>query len=394
MAVLDITFINTGANYLCMLKDGSQGKYFFIGMIAVVAVISLFIIFPFLTSILSGAILAFVFYPLYNWMQKHIRYKSVAAFITAVIIVLIVTIPAVIIIKNATAESHYLYLRLKQQVFTGQLIDTHCYEDGFVCKFVNDINGLLREDSIRSYLLNLLNDVLTFVTKKVSSFIFTLPALVIHLVVVLFTTYYMLKDGAEIIQRVAKVAPLKVHHQEEIVKQFGDVTYAVIYGSFVVALVQGTLGAFGFWLFGINNFIWWAIVMTFFALIPFIGTWVVWLPASLFLGITGYVQADTVLVWKGIGLFFFGLLIISTIDNILKPVIVAGRARVHPLLIVIGILGGLFAFGLIGIIIGPIVLALFQTLLEIYERERRPHIRDLEVDILGHVHKRPHGRRH
>jgi predicted PurR-regulated permease PerM len=377
-----------------MLKDGSQGKYFFVGMIAVVAVISLLIIFPFLTSILSGSILAFVFYPLYNWMQKRIKYKGVAAFITAVLIVLIVAIPAFFVIKNATTESHYLYLRLKQQVFAGQLIDSRCYEDSFICRSVNDINSLLHEDAVRSYLLNLLNDVLAFITKKVSSFIFTLPALIIHLVVVLFTIYYVLKDGQDFINRAAKVAPLKVHHQEQIVKQFGDVTYAVIYGSFVVALVQGTLGAFGLWLFGIQNFIWWAIVMTFFALIPFVGTWVVWLPASLFLGITGYVQSDTLLIWKGTGLFFFGLLIISTVDNILKPVIVAGRARVHPLLIVIGILGGLFAFGLIGIIIGPIVLALFQTLLEIYERERRPHIEELEVDILGHMHKRPHGRRH
>jgi len=96
-------------------------------------------------------------------------------------------------------------------------------------------------------------------------------------------------------------------------------------------------------------------------------------------------------MWKGIGLFFYGLLIISTIDNILKPVIVAGRARVHPLLILIGILGGLFAFGLIGLILGPLILALLQTLLEIYERERRPHAGEPEPDILGH--KNHHRRR-
>jgi predicted PurR-regulated permease PerM len=376
-----------------MLKEGSQSKYFFVGMIALITLVSLVIVFPFLTSIISGAILAFVFYPFYAWMQKRIRSKGVSAFITAVIIVLVVAVPAVFIFKNVTAESHYIYLRLKQQVFTGELIETRCYEDTFVCKIVNDVNSLLREEGVRSYMLNLLNDVLAFITKKVSSVILSIPKIIIHLVVVLFTTYYVLKDGKDILNRTAKVAPLKVHHQEQIIKQFGDVIYAIIYGSFVVALVQGTLGAFGFWLFGINNFLWWAVVMTFFALIPFVGTWVVWLPASFFLGLTGYLQGETLLVWKGIGLFFYGLLIISTVDNILKPVIVAGRARVHPLLIVIGILGGLFTFGFIGLILGPLVLALLQTLLAIYEREKEPHVGEPEVDILGHVHKRPHGRR-
>lgn len=376
-----------------MLKEGSQSRYFFMGMIALIALVSLVIVFPFLTSIISGAILAFVFYPFYSWMQKRIRSKGISAFITAVIIVLVVAVPAVFIFKNVTAESHYIYLRLKQQVFTGELIETRCYEDTFVCKIVNDVNSLLREEGVRTYLLNLLNDVLTFITKKVSSVILSIPKIIIHLVVVLFTTYYLLKDGKDLVNRAAKVAPLKVHHQEQIIKQFGDVIYAIIYGSFVVALVQGTLGAFGFWLFGINNFLWWAVVMTFFALIPFVGTWVVWLPASFFLGLTGYLQGETLLVWKGIGLFFYGLLIISTVDNILKPVIVAGRARVHPLLIVIGILGGLFAFGFIGLILGPLVLALLQTLLAIYEREKEPHVGEPEVDILGHVHKRPHGRR-
>ncbi len=374
-----------------MLKEGAPSKYFFLGMIALIAVVSIIIVFPFLTSIIGGAILAFVFYPFYKWMLKRIRSKGVAAFITAVIIVLVVTIPAIFIFKNMTSQSHYFYLRLKQQVFTGELIETRCYEDTFVCKIVNDVNSLLREDGIRNYLLNLLNDVLAFVTKKVSSVILSIPKIIIHLVVVLFTTYYALKDGRELLTRAAKVAPLKVHHQEQIIKQFGDVTYAIIYGSFVVALVQGTLGAFGFWLFGIQNFIWWAVVMTFFALIPFIGTWVVWLPASFYLGLTGYLQGETTMMWKGIGLFFYGLLIISTVDNILKPVIVAGRARVHPLIIVIGILGGLFAFGFIGLILGPLVLALFQTLLEIYERERRPHIHEPEPDILGH--KNHHRRR-
>jgi len=376
-----------------MLKEGSTSKYFFLGLIAVISLVGIIIIFPFITSIIAGAILAFLFHPFYNWMLKRLKSRGVAAFITAVIIILLVAVPTVLIINNLTKESRYLYIRTKQLVFSGQIIETPCYDDTFLCRTITDANSLFREPAIKNYAVNLLNDILTFVTKKVSDLIISLPKIAVYLMVVLFTTYYTLKDGEELLRRAEKVAPLKVHHQEQILKQFGDVTHAVIYGSFVVALVQGAFGALGFWLFGIHSFLWWAIIMTFFALIPFIGTWVVWFPASLYMGLTGYVQGESGMIWRGIGLFFYGLLIISTIDNIIKPVIVAGRARVHPLLILIGILGGLFTFGLIGLILGPLILALLQTLLEIYERERSPHIGEPEVDILGHLHNRKHGRR-
>ena len=366
-----------------MLKEESHSKHFFVGMIILAAAISIIVIFPFLTSIIAGGILAFIFYPIYHIMQKRIAYRGIAAFITAVIILLIVTIPTVMLFNTLTKESHYLYLHAKQQLATGELIDSQCYEKTFICSTINEVNQLLRDETIKNYLVGLLNDVLSFMTKKISSMILSLPTLILHLMVVLFTCYYVLKDGKDLITRIEKVLPLKVHHQKEIINQFGDVTKAIIYGSFLVALVQGTLGAFGFWLFGIKSFIWWAIVMTFFALIPFIGTWVVWMPASFFLGLTGYLQGETGLVWRGAGLFFYGLLIVSTIDNILKPIIVAGRARVHPLLILIGILGGLFVFGFIGLILGPLILALLQTLLEIYERERKAHIGEPEPDIIG-----------
>ena len=366
-----------------MLKEGSQSKYFFIGMIALLSAIGIIIIFPFLTSIISGAILAFVFYPVYTWMQKRLKYKGLAAFITTVVILLLVTIPAVMIFNTLTRESHYMYLRAKQQLSAGKLIESRCYEQTLICNAINNVNKLMQDETIKNYLVGLLNDVLTFLTKKVSTAILSLPKIALHLMVVLFTCYYVLKDGKNVLKRIEKVAPLKVHHQEEIVKQFGDVTSAVIYGAFLVALIQGALGAFGFWLFGLKNFILWGTIMTFFALIPFVGTWVVWFPASFFMGLSGYLQNETGLIWKGVGLFLYGALIISTIDNILKPVIVAERARVHPLVILIGILGGLFVFGLIGLILGPLVLALVQTLLQIYEREREPHFEEAEPDILG-----------
>ncbi|MCX6708572.1 MAG: AI-2E family transporter [Candidatus Woesearchaeota archaeon] len=373
-----------------MLKE-APSKYFFLGIIAIIAIISIIVIFPFLTSIITGLLLAYLFYPFYNWMRKLVKYKGPAAFITAVLIILIVTIPAVLLVKNLTTETSYLYLRTKQHIATGEVIETKCYENNFLCKSINSVNNLMRDENIKQYAIDRLNEILTFITKKVSGILLSLPTIVIHLLLILFTTYYALKDGKELLIRATQVAPLKVHHQEQIFQQFSDVTYAVLYGSFVVALIQGALGAFGFWLFGIKGFLLWGAVMTLFALIPFVGTWLIWFPASLVMGISGYLGGETGLMWKGIGLFFYGLLVISSIDNILKPVIVAGRAKVHPMLILIGILGGLYAFGFIGLVLGPLILAILQTLLQIYERERKPHANETQPCILGrknHQHKK------
>lgn len=370
-----------------MKKGDLTNKYVFFSILGLVIALSIFIIYPFLTSIITGAILAYVLYPVYAILKKKMP-AGVAAFLVAVFIVLLITVPAFFIVKNLTGETHYVYLRAKQQIMSGELIEDRCYGEGFICQSVRDINEMLKDENIKTYIINFLNDFLAYVTKKIGEIIFSVPKLIVHLMVILFTAYYSLKDGKNLIQKLTKVIPLKVHHQDEIFKQFNDVTWAVIYGNFIVALVQGALGAFGFWIFGINGFLWWGIVMAFFALIPFVGTGIIWFPASVYLALSGYLQGEQSLIWKGLGLFIYGLLIVSSVDNIIRPYIVAGRAKVHPLLILLGVIGGLFMFGVVGILVGPLVLALLQTLFSILEREKQPHIKQL--DIIGQSNHKRH----
>ncbi len=364
-----------------MAKEGN-GKYIFFALLAAVAILSALVVLPFITSIVAGLILAYVFYPFYNWMTKRLH-KNVAAFATAVIIILLVTVPSVILINHLTQETHYIYLRTKQQLMSGEFIADRCYEDNPLCNSVRNFNELFQDENIKAYTVNMLNDVLTAFTKRISGLIFSLPRILLHLFIMLFTTFYALKDGKHLVERLTKIFPLTVHHQDEIVTQLSDVTKAVIYGSFIVALVQGALGAFGFWVFGISGFLWWGVLITLFAFIPFIGTSIIWLPASAYLTLSGYLQGETGLMWRGLGLFIYCLIIVSTVDNILKPFVVAGQTKVHPLLILVGILGGLFFFGIIGVLIGPLTLALLQTLLRIYERERVHH--PVKTTILGHT---------
>jgi len=324
---------------------------------------------PFLGSVIGGAVLAFVFTPIYRWLARKLNSQGIAAFITVLLILVMIAVPAVILLQNLTREAQESYLFLKQDIIGGKLIEGHCLDQGTVCNLVNSANELMREPDTRDYILGILTTIVRTFTQRVSSWLVSLPQLVINALILFFTTYYLLIDGKDLVRRMALLIPLHEHHQHQIITQFSEVTYALIYGSFVVALVQGALGAFGFWLFGIQGFLWWGVLMAILALVPFLGTAIVWLPASLFLLLNGYIQGEPSLIARGVGLFIFGLLVISSADNILKPFIIAGRSKVHPLLILVGVFGGLFLFGIIGLIIGPFVLSLFQTLFEIYERE-------------------------
>lgn len=374
-----------------MKKDGGFGKTAFIILILAAAVLSFFIIKPFLAAIIGGSLLAFIFYPVYTRVKKVIKNENLAAFLIAIAIVVLITIPSVFLLTNLTKETHDLYIETKDKIAAGSVMAGKCQEEeGFICSSINRVNSMMENEAIRKYAIAMVTDFLSYVTDKFGTLVFSVPGIILHIFITLFITFYMLKDGPKFFKRLTTVVPMKVHHQDQIHKQFSDVIYAVIYGSLIVALLQGTLAAFGYWVFGLKGFLFWGIVTAFFAFVPFIGTAAIWFPASIYLAILGYIHGETGMILRAIGLFLYGLIIVGTVDNVIKPILVAERARIHPILILVGVLGGLALFGLIGLIIGPLALALLQTLLLIYERERKHHKKELQTDILG---KRNHGAR-
>ena len=179
--------------------------------------------------------------------------------------------------------------------------------------------------------------------------------------------FFFFRDVHIIVDKIEKLLPLKKAHQKYIFEKFNEVMFAVIYGSIVVAIIQGALGGLGFFIFEVPSPILWGIIMMFFSLIPFVGSSIIWFPAAILLIFNGYIQLDNVIIIKGVLLILWGMFIVGLIDNLLKPKIIGTKARIHPVLVLIGVLGGLKIFGIIGIIIGPIILALLTTFIKIYE---------------------------
>ena len=347
-------------------------KITFITIIIILLALSFYIAKPFLIAIISGILLAFIFYPIYKLFLTKIKNKTTTAIITTLIILLFFAIPVLLMGNVMAKETANMFLNVKNSVITGDIITKECTDNGLICVTIQKINTALLHPESKSQIISFVNKIVAFIAEKLGEIIISIPGMILNLAIALFTTFYFLRDGDKFIQLIKNTIPIDSRHQEKIMFQLIEVVKALVYGTLIIAVVQGLLTMIGFFIFGVPSPILWGAVTMFFALIPFVGAWVVWFPASMYLLFSGYVHDQNSLIWKGIGLALYGMLIISTSDNWLKPILVGERAKVHPILILVGVLGGLIAFGFIGIILGPLILAMMQKVIEIYATDLHP----------------------
>ncbi len=351
-------------------KDGVF-KYFFIILFIAIFALALWVTSPLLNALLASAVVAYVFYPLYNWLGRFLKSKNLRAVLVSAFIVLLFIGPLFLVIESTAPDARYVYVRAKQKILTGELFDVSCPvgKETALCALSARVQEVVKDPEVRYYLDDVVSKATNFILTKASGLVFALPIIFINLFVTFFAVFYLLRDGKTLADNIKNLLPINPHHREHIFKKLKDVAHAVVYGSLVIAIIQGTLGLIGFWSFGISSPLFWGFIMAIFALVPFVGTAVIWLPAALVMIATGSSEGDPTMLWKGVGLLLYGFFIISGIDNFLKPMLIGDRAGVHPVLIMIGVLGGLAIFGFAGFIIGPLVLAVFTAFLDIYRRE-------------------------
>ena len=184
----------------------------------------------------------------------------------------------------------------------------------------------------------------------------------INFIIALFTLFFVLRDGAEFLSRVQRLLPMDREHQERLLRNIEDAVTAVVHGSLVVAMVQGLLAGLAYWVLGVPFAVLWGVITAFAALLPFGGTTLVTIPASLYL----FLQGNNV---KGIIMLIWCLGVVVMIDNVLKPLFIGSRIKLPMLFLFFGILGGLAVFGALGLILGPVLFALLAVLLDLYSEE-------------------------
>lgn len=330
------------------------------------------IIKPFITAILTSIIIAIMMFPLYELLNKKLKKPNLSALLITILIILLIVTPILLVLQLITKETYTLYLLSKQKIISGEVLNVDCTEPSIICQAQTTIKKVISDPKINYQLQKGIESGTSFIIDQIGDFILSIPVFILNFFIMIFIVFFLIRDGKRIANKVKKLLPLKKHYQKSIFQKSKEVTFAVVYGHLFVAMIQGTLGGIGFMIFKVPSPLLWGLIMGFAALIPFVGTPIIWFPVAAYRIIIGFSTGNNPLFINGILLFLYGALIVSTIDNFLKPKIIGNKAEVHPILVLLGVLGGLKFFGLIGIIIGPVILAIFNMIIKIYEEERGP----------------------
>ncbi len=315
-------------------------------------------------ALFVGALLAYTFYPLYKFALKKTGKPTISSFLVCFLVLLMVIIPAGFLIKVLVQESYFIYLFFKQKLAVG--LFEKCTSE--FCKAITEFS---QSELVSSQLKEIVRTATNWVIGKGSAFLINLPRLLMNLFVVFFTLFFFLKDGEDLLKRLHGYFQLHQANYALILNRLREIVHGVVYGYLLVAVIQGIFGALGFFLFGIPSPLFWGVVISFFALIPAIGTGVIWVPASLLLILDGVFQNSTPLILKGVGLFVYSFLFVGTIDNILRPKLISEKAKIHTAIIMLGIFGGILLFGPIGVMLGPLALSLTAEVMRVYLVERK-----------------------
>ena len=341
-----------------------ENRAFILILLAVTAGF-IWLLVPFYSAIFWAAILAILFSPTEKRLQQKLKgQRTLSALLTTGGIILLVVIPLVLVLILLGIEAVNAYQILSKGEFSIQP-----YLDGIQQTFPVLENWLSKWDenlaSMKSSLSKTALNSSQYLATQVFQFGQGYLNFVINAVLMLYLTFFFLRDGDALIAMLIRALPLGDNREKRLFHKFAEVCRATIKGSLVVALIQGTIGGIAFWLLGINGAILWGTIMVILSLLPAVGSALIWVPAAAWLLISGaYI--------KGLILIMIGIFLIGLIDNVLRPILVGRDTKMPDYLILIATLGGIAMFGLTGFVMGPILAALFLVIWQIFMEEYQP----------------------
>lgn len=321
------------------------------------------LLWPFAPAILTSATLAALVYPAYERLESLVGNRDAAALIGTAILFFAILIPLAALSLVLIDE-----LRAGVEQLTLQMSGLLGPESPFR-RWLESAGGYLglEPEQVSAQLGQQLQQMPSVLADRTVSFLSGLGGWLLQGGVALFTIYYLLRDGPGIVKMARWLIPLDRQYTDRLLRRSLEVTYATMYGNVVVALVQGGLVGGAFWVLEIPAPVLWGTVVAVFALLPVVGAPFVWGPAAIILLVRGQLG-------EGLGLLAFGVLLVSTVDNVLRAILVSGRAQLHPLIVLFSVLGAIFVFGAVGILVGPILfvvgLSLIETARLVLEPER------------------------
>jgi predicted PurR-regulated permease PerM len=329
-------------------------------MLLGVTALAFMLFWPFLTAILAAAILAATFYGTYKGILKKIKSKSFSSIITCILVFLIIVLPVFAVLGLVANELGSAYQKIVANNNFYQDRVSGIFEGIRSSQVVSSfsLDNFLNQENISNSIQSAGGNAVMVIQKTYQNVVGS----IIWIFVMFFSLYYFLIEGRKVVDKIMYLSPLRDKYEEELSHKFTSMTRATLKGTIIIGVIQGSLGGIMFWIAGVPSFVIWGVIMVILSIIPAIGSGLVWAPAGIILLFTGN-------IWEGIFVLLFGGIFISLVDNILRPKLVGNDTEMHPLLVFFATLGGLISFGIIGFIIGPVIMALFLALWEIYGKE-------------------------
>lgn len=300
-------------------------------------------------------VIALIFHPVYEYLKKFLKYRGLSAFFTVVFVVILFLFPFVYISYQIILEAGYFIHRVDLPELINQITASPLLSKIFLkLSFITggDVSSL--QTLIHNELTKLMKSAVVKIAQGFGDFL----GFILNVVLTFFIAFFFLKDGSHFMKKIGEFLPFSEADKTSIINQIKNIIHTTFYGGILIAVLQGIILGLTFYFLDIPSPTLWGFATAVASFIPVLGAFSIWGPASVYLLING-------LILKGIILALVGGLLISSIDNVLKPVIIKGKIKLPLIFIFLSVLGGIKVFGLIGFVIGPLVFSLFVSFLGI-----------------------------
>jgi len=306
---------------------------------------------PFLVPLAWAAVLAICFYPTHKRFEQHFK-RAAAALLSTASVALLIIVPLLGVASAFVSEAYTILGNVPQL-----MADMPASAQRWLQMALVYVPGGETIDPA-TLLADAARRVAAFLSAQVAGILQDVAMFVINMVITLFTLFFLFRDGPAVMNGIRRVIPLDSAVRERLIAKTSTMVTASVASSLVVASVQGLLSGLTFWILGLNAPVFWGVVTAVFCLLPF-GAWVVWAPAAIWLIFSGSVVRGLVLAGVGAG-------IVSAVDNVLRPLLMSERSEMNGLLLLISLLGGVVAFGSVGLVAGPVLMGIAMVLFDAF----------------------------
>lgn len=319
---------------------------FFIGLLLLLGYLVLKSI---IIAIIIGLLLSYIFHPVYRRINRKIKSKDFSAIILILGVIFIIAIPLWFLIPAVLRQAIDSYILFQ--------------DFDYIESITRIAPGLFTPELTRTIAIQINNVVSRAATSLINEFtnlFAAIPGLLLQIAVVLFTFYFSIRDAEKLKKYMSELSPFSNATENKFLTEFRHITDAIVYGQVLIGVIQGVALGIGLWLLGVSNPILLGVLAVIASIIPILGSWLVWLPVSLYLFATDH-------VFTAIALLLYGAIFVSSIDNVLRPIILSKQSTLPMSIALIGTIGGLYYLGIPGLVIGPLILAYLLIIIEFYK---------------------------